>query len=377
MVFSGQSHNARNCKKLPRKSVGKAKYTKRNFFQDDPFKNMNLPKNIAMTLTRKANHALADKTKSAYSTAENMLKKCGEEYERQFEYPLSEADLLMYIGWNIERGISEPTIRSYLSGLSKVSIAKGFGKLDTSTPLIIEVLNGHKHDVYDSEEESGKKKVGGKKRLPCTITTLRLLKTEIVKSNLSSDEKILIWAVASLATYGAFRIGELICKSSTAYDPKSTLLKEDVSFAKDKIDGEVREAVHVKIKVSKTNNGPPETVVVYETKTATCPVRAMRKLCNLNKHLPSDAPAFAGGEGHPLIQNRLNSVLKTLMSKHFQGGVITGHSFRAGLISMLAREGYSESQLKQIGRWSSRAYECYIKLGRSRRHEMAKACAKW
>ena len=96
----------------------------------------------------------------------------------------------------------------------------------------------------------------------------------------------------------------------------------------------------------------------------------------MNKHLPEDAPFFTNSEGKPLTQKYLNKILKELLGKHLKGGVITGHSFRAGLISMFAREGFSESQLKEIGRWSSRAYECYVKLGRSKRHEMAIACSK-
>ena len=64
---------------------------------------------------------------------------------------------------------------------------------------------------------------------------------------------------------------------------------------------------------------------------------------------------------------------------HFKPGKITSHSFRAGLISMFAKLGHSDQQLQAIGRWSSRAYAHYIKLGRSKRHEMtaAASCLTW
>jgi hypothetical protein len=41
------------------------------------------------------------------------------------------------------------------------------------------------------------------------------------------------------------------------------------------------------------------------------------------------------------------------------------------LISLFAKQNISNDQLKTIGRWSSRAYEKYIKLGRTKRNKMA------
>jgi hypothetical protein len=41
------------------------------------------------------------------------------------------------------------------------------------------------------------------------------------------------------------------------------------------------------------------------------------------------------------------------------------------LISIFAQQDLSDSELKLIGRWSSRAFEKYIKLGRTKRNEVA------
>ena len=369
----GQGH--RKKLRLPRKSASKAKYTKKEFFSKQPFENMNLPENIKETLTKKANNALADKTKGVYSTAERMLLKCGIEYNMNVNFPLDEEKLLLFIGWNIEKGLSEATIRSYLSGLKKASTAKGFGDLNNNTPLINEVLRGHKDKVLETSEEEDSDNEGGqskKKRLPCTLPTLRLLKKEIANSKLSKDQKIVLWAVASTATFGAFRIGELLLKSTLAYHPKSSLLKSDIKIVKGNSKGEV----HITIKTSKTNNhGPPETVIIYERGDNLYPLKAMVKLKAITRDLPADAPAFVESNGRPYTQKALNAHLKLLTGKLFSKGALTGHSFRAGLITMLARSGYPEEVLKQIGRWSSRAYLCYIKHGRTTRQEAAKACA--
>ena len=65
----------------------------------------------------------------------------------------------------------------------------------------------------------------------------------------------------------------------------------------------------------------------------------------------------------------------SLVNDHldYSKGVITCHSFRAGLVSILGAAGFKDSDLKTLGRWSSRAYEIYCKLPRTKRAEMSRA----
>ena len=119
-----------------------------------------------------------------------------------------------------------------------------------------------------------------------------------------------------------------------------------------------------------------ETLVIFETRDEICPIKALDKLMICTKKLPKSSPLFSTSEGKPLTQKRLNEVLKDLVSPHLKkGGQISGHSFRAGLISIFAKAGYSDDQLQKIGRWSSRAYEFYIKCGKTNRHQMAIQCS--
>ena len=137
-----------------------------------------------------------------------------------------------------------------------------------------------------------------------------------------------------------------------------------------------KDAVHIDIKHSKTNkSGIAETIVIYSTNDLTCPVRAASKLINVNSNLPQSSPFFSNCNGKPLTQKKFNFVLKDLTKSISKFGTISGHSFRSGLISMFAKKGFSDSCLKQIGRWSSRAFKVYIKMKRTTRHEMAIACS--
>ena len=54
---------------------------------------------------------------------------------------------------------------------------------------------------------------------------------------------------------------------------------------------------------------------------------------------------------------------------NYMEGYIASHSFRAGMVSVMARLGYSEEQIKIQGRWSSDAFRRYLKLGRGERLE--------
>ena len=115
--------------------------------------------------------------------------------------------------------------------------------------------------------------------------------------------------------------------------------------------------------------------MIYSTDDATCPVKAVSKMMTTNVHISQSSPFFINANGKPLTQRKFNAILKSLTKTIVKHGVISGHSFRSGITSLLAKKGFSDSCLKKIGRWSSRAFKAYIKLKRTLRHEMAIACS--
>ena len=48
------------------------------------------------------------------------------------------------------------------------------------------------------------------------------------------------------------------------------------------------------------------------------------------------------------------------------------HSFRSGVASMMGSQGFSDEEIKLVGRWSSRAFTAYTKLARTQRATMVK-----
>lgn len=63
--------------------------------------------------------------------------------------------------------------------------------------------------------------------------------------------------------------------------------------------------------------------------------------------------------------------------KHIPGryGHVSSHSFRSGIATLMGQLGYSDEQIKAIGRWSSKAFEEYLKMPRTKRLAMARHLA--
>ena len=67
-----------------------------------------------------------------------------------------------------------------------------------------------------------------------------------------------------------------------------------------------------------------------------------------------------------LIDQLLNPFVDKSMGK------FNAHSFRIGLASMLANAGLPDDELQAIGLWSSRAFEVYLRLKRTKRMAVGK-----
>ena len=102
-----------------------------------------------------------------------------------------------------------------------------------------------------------------------------------------------------------------------------------------------------------------------------CPVKAVKDYWDLCPGASRDAPAFRESSGMCYRKAQLNKDLKTMLKPWIKYGSISCHSFRSGLASLLASGGIPDSEIQQIGRWSSEAFKKYILLPRVTRSRMA------
>ena len=120
-----------------------------------------------------------------------------------------------------------------------------------------------------------------------------------------------------------------------------------------------------------------ETIIdVYETKGNFCPVKYYIKWMKTNPPISSTKPAFLKPNGIPFTGNEFNRTLKELLSPYidYSKKKISTHSFRGGMATLLGQLGFADEEIQAMGRWSSRAFEAYLKLPRTKRACMAK---KW
>ena len=75
----------------------------------------------------------------------------------------------------------------------------------------------------------------------------------------------------------------------------------------------------------------------------------------------------------PLTREKLNSRLQRIIAAGGWQGRYTLHSFRVGAATTAASLGFPDYLIKALGRWSSEAYQVYIKLPQHRL-QLASTC---
>jgi integrase len=226
-------------------------------------------------------------------------------------------------------------------------------------------------------EQAVRREAGVGNRKPVTPDILRLLKARISESEHQLIDKRLLWAVCASMFFGAFRGHEILCKQEKEFDPAFTLLWEDVDVRKTA--GGREKWLEYKVKAPKEDRAGRVTVVdVYQSIPELCPVRAFERWRELKPPAAAGQPMFRWASGVPLTAAALNKLLKERLKGYIEGADrwFTTHSFRTGAASWLGQVGADDEEVKALGRWSSRAFEEYLRLPRTKRRAVAKAMSE-
>ena len=353
----------------PSAEAGSTKYGSSGLYTTHSFDNLNINSSMKTTLVVAANSALTQNTHSTYKTAERMWELCAQDTGITGQFPVTKDEVLVYTAWLLKRGLCAATINSYLSGIRTAHLTKGLVPPQFRSDIINTVLRGQSH--LDSIE----RRLGTRRtRLPVTPDVLRLMRAELSNSNLKNADKLLLWSCCTLLFFGGFRCHELLSLFVTKFDPAFTLLSEDITENTVRVNGSQIRTLQILIKSEKKDTKGESTVVdIYESTSDICPIAAYQgyKKVAANER---GKPAFRLSDGKPLTGRKLNEYIKFFLGKHLDtdSKFVSSHSFRSGLASMLGSLGFSEDQIKDAGRWSSEAYQRYLKLPRTRRFAMAK-----
>ena len=255
----------------------------------------------------------------------------------------------------------------HLAGIKRLHIEKGLDGEHLRTERVKTILKGLKN-----KNVTEKRRAGEELRKPITLDILRLLKARLSESSLSGRDQRMVWTACTTLFHGAFRVHELMCNRQESFDPDFTLLSEDVSLVKQ----EGEELLQIRVKAPKEDRAGRSVIVdVFSSGSDICPVRAFKKWSPF-RLVEDGQPCFQFGSGLPLTGWKFNEIVRERLRGFVKGSekLFSSHSFRAGAASLMAEIGYSEDEIKAVGRWSSRAYLDYIKLPRTNRAEIAK---KW
>ena len=94
-------------------------------------------------------------------------------------------------------------------------------------------------------------------------------------------------------------------------------------------------------------------------KQVLCPVRALVQYLHLRGAAPG--PLFLHADGTPLSRHWLASSISSIFSSAGVPGCFSDHSFRIGAATSAASRGIPDHLIKTLGRWSSDAYQLYIR----------------
>ena len=190
-------------------------------------------------------------------------------------------------------------------------------------------------------------------RLPVTRPVLHELIRSLRFTNSSAFQRSLYATMFLVAFYGLFRIGELATTSTRV--AASVIQFNNLTFLS------THEA---KISISNykhnTSNRPFDIILAREVSQPFCPVAALLQYCSTRGDRPG--PLFCHADYSPISGHQFNRELQRCLA--FCGldtSRYKSHSFRIGGACHAADKGYSDAQIRALGRWKSEAFKIYLR----------------
>jgi hypothetical protein len=283
----------------------------------------------------------------------SCYEKFASEKRISVDWPFSVTHVQMFINWAVlEKDYSTNTVRAYINHLATLHKLKNLSEDSCKNFVNNAMINGAENLSFYNDKKPKQKNV-------MTLPLLRVLGHEISKSNWSNHSKLVIWGSCTTAFFGSFRLGELLSKCDTKFNPYETLLWSDILFLED---GSAK--LHNKIPKTRTLGG--ETISLFTfPKFNCCPIAALKALKNSSSGC-DNSPVFTFENGTYLTNQKLNAVIRFFLEKRIgkRAANYSCQSFRGGLPSALASKPNvgNDGSIKKWGRWMSDAFERYTRL---------------
>ena len=316
-----------------------------------------LPGGIVEALCKAANSSLAASTWKKYEGCLRVAKKMMEKRGVRIGFPLSQEELWMVVGALIQEGKKPATIDGYLCSLKQAHRVRGYSGDIFEDPLVKSATKGLKNVI------AAEPKV---ERAVISIQMMKGWRKRVQVLALPYVDKRMIWLCLSWIFCGSLRPSELLAEGETVGGDlgQKALRWKNVLDIEERSKGRKEEVIQISLTAPKTVRYMPRQVVALPAvQSVLCPVSAWKAFAKVMKgRMDPEGLVFCWSSGRPFTSRELGKLMTLWSGPEAR---VTPRDLRAALPSLLARKGVKEDTLKMLGRWSSSAYNNYIRKGRA------------
>ena len=273
--------------------------------------------------------------------------------------PASEHTLILFVA-ELAQSLAPSSIQTYLAAVRHLHIINSLCNPLLNTPKLALVLKGTKRSHNK----------GKLTRLPVTPFILQAVKKVLDRAPQSFGSRML-WAACCTGFHGFMRSGEFTVPTVREFNPDIHVTVDDVA-----IDSHSNpQLISIRLKKSKTDQfGKGSFIFLARTDSDLCPISALVSYLAIRG--PSPGALFTLENGSPLTKQKLVTLVKsTLQAAGIDPSFYNGHSFRIGAATTAAAAGIQDAIIKQLGRWSSEAYQEYVKIPRQQLANISRVLA--
>ena len=289
---------------------------------------------------------LAPSTRRSYASAQaqfiSFCTQLGKLHSSGSPCPADEWTLFLFVFFLAAR-IQHSSIKVYLSGVRALHIEQGFPDPLANCLRLQRVVRGIKRSQGSSSSP----------RLPITDDLMLVIWRSL---DLRLPDHLMFWAACSLGYFGFLRASEFTVPSLASFSPSYHLGVQDIAVDSPSAPSCMR----LRIKGSTTDPFRKGAFIhIGLGRPPLCAVHSVLSYLTRRGDVPGPLLLFQNGQ--PLSRALLMDWLRQILASANIPGNFSSHSLRIGAATVAARNGVSDHLIQALGRWSSSAYQLYIR----------------
>ena len=297
---------------------------------------------LTMAAQRYVQQSVAPNTRNQYlAKIKNYVQVC--QNLQLNPSPITQDKLIIY-ATHLAQHISHQSIKCHLSAIKYHAQVHGQDTDFTTFSRLFRLLTGIKR--------AQAQKFTKPKRIPVTPSLLYSLRSNLFKSTIPYDDKLMLWAAMLTAFFGFLRISEYTSTHARSHDPTTTLCCSDITILSPF-------AIDIRIKASKTDPFRVGTTIrLIRNNSPLCPIMALFNHKRALYH--KSGPLFVFHDGRFLTRRNFAAALNKIKPPNTKN--LSSHSFRIGAATTAAAAGLPRWLIQALGRWTSDCYKTYLRV---------------